>query len=248
MAKKKTKKKEEGAAQEAPEAPRGRTRENFEAILVAVLFALFVRTFVAQAFQIPTGSMEENLLVGDHLIVNKFVFSEKSDLPPFPSRPIRRHDVVIFKAPEDPSQDYVKRVIGLPGDSIMVHGRRVFVNNRVLEENGEKGYRAWWKAGGMRCDARRGYEEMYGVCRPFIVPPDHYFVMGDNRDASQDSRVWGPLPREAIKGRPLAIYWSYESERNPHIGTLREKIGRIADRVLHFFSKTRWERTFKPIR
>jgi len=248
MAKKKTKKREEGGAQEAVEAPRGRARENFEAVLVAVLFALFVRTFVAQAFQIPTGSMEENLLVGDHLIVNKFVFSQESDLPPLPARPVRRYDVVIFKAPEDPSQDYVKRVIGLPGDTIMVHGRRVFVNNRVLEENGEQGYRVWWKAGGARCDARRSYDDMFGVCRPLVIPPGHYFVMGDNRDASQDSRIWGPLPREAIKGRPLAIYWSYESERNPHIGSLRQKIGRIADRILHFFSKTRWERTFRPIR
>lgn len=237
MAKSKKKDTKTAAAKENSEAPsRSSIRENFEAILVAVLFALFVRTFVAQAFQIPTSSMEDNLLIGDHLVVNKYVFSDSLDAFFLPSRDIKQFDVVIFKAPSSPAEDYVKRVIGMPGDSVTVRGTRVWVNNRQLDETGENGYRAWWKAGGVND---------WG---PATIKPGHYFVMGDNRDHSQDSRFWGPVPRDSIKGRPLFIYWSYESERNPHLGSLGQRAQRILDRFLHFFTKTRWDRTFKPIR
>ena len=192
-------------------------REYFESLVIAVILALFIRTFVVQAFKIPTGSMEQNLLIGDHLLVNKFVFGPaQSDLERtlLPMKEIARLDVIVFKYPEEPERDFIKRVIGLPGDRIEVRRKRVFVNGERLDEP----YVHYMEEppplpedlapddvpvpGG---DPR----ESYG---PVTVPPNYYFVMGDNRDNSQDSRYWGFLPRDYVKGRALIIYWSYDGE------------------------------------
>jgi signal peptidase I len=180
-------------------------REYFESIVVAVILALFIRTYVVQAFKIPTGSMEPNLLIGDHLLVNKFVFAPAAtslERLLLPMRDIKRGDVVVFKFPEEPERDFIKRVIGLPGDTIEVRNRQVMINGtRVEEEYAHYLFPVGDDEGGFDVRARYG---------PVTVPPKHYFMMGDNRDNSQDSRYWGFLPAHYVKGRALTIYWSFE--------------------------------------
>ena len=174
-------------------------REYFESIVVAVILALFIRTFVVQAFKIPTGSMEENLLIGDHLLVNKFVFgppasaAEKAVLP---IADIKRGDVLVFKYPVEPERDFIKRVIGLPGETVEVKERKIYINGAVVDDSHAH----------YLLPATSDYHEVtsfdvrerYG---PVTVPPNQYFVMGDNRDNSQDSRYWGFLPRDYVKGK-----------------------------------------------
>src|SRR6188508_1244134 len=192
-------------------------REYFESICVAVILALFVRTFVVQAFKIPTGSMENNLLIGDHLLVNKFVFaptlSRAEDIL-LPIDPIRRGDVLVFKYPEEPERDFIKRVIGLPGETVELREKKVYIDGKPLDEP----YVHFLEPPGAGVGEFHevtsfDVRERYG---PVTVPPNHYFVMGDNRDNSQDSRYWGFLPRDYIKGKALVIYWSYESDREDY--------------------------------
>jgi signal peptidase I len=183
-------------------------REYFESICVAVILALFVRTFVVQAFKIPTGSMEKNLLIGDHLLVNKFVFAPtRSWLEDklLPIDPIKRGDIIVFKYPEDPERDFIKRTIGLPGETIELRNKKVYVNGKPLDEpyvqflfppDGPE------VTEGSGFDVRRNYG-------PVTVPADHYFMMGDNRDNSQDSRYWGFMPRDYVKGKALFVYFSF---------------------------------------
>jgi signal peptidase I len=181
-------------------------REYFESIVVAVILALFIRTFVVQAFKIPTGSMEPNLLVGDHLLVNKFVFAPTAtpvERALLPMRDIVRGDVVVFKFPEEPERDFIKRVIGLPGDTVEVRNRQVFINGNRIEEP----YAHYLFPIGDDEAAAFDVRARYG---PVTVPEEHYFMMGDNRDNSQDSRYWGFLPAHYVKGRALMIYWSFE--------------------------------------
>jgi signal peptidase I len=212
-------------------------REYFESLVIAVVLALFIRTFVVQAFKIPTGSMEQNLLIGDHLLVNKFVFGPSlgaSERTLLPIRDIHRLDVIVFKYPEEPERDFIKRVIGLPGDRIELRQKRVYVNDRRLDEpyvyylenppalpEGDSPGAA--HATGLSTDPR----ETYG---PVTVPSGQYFVMGDNRDNSQDSRYWGFLPREYVKGRALVIYWSYSLDAG------------------NFLTGTRWGRILRQVR
>src|SRR3954469_20598533 len=178
-------------------------REYFESIVIAVILALFIRTFVVQAFKIPTGSMEETLLIGDHLLVNKFVYGpapttlERTLLP---IGTIKRGEVLVFKYPEEPERDFIKRVIGLPGDTVELREKKVYVNGKALDEP----YVHFLSAPGGPSEFHEvtlfDVRERYG---PVTVPADHFFVMGDNRDNSQDSRYWGFLPRENIKGKSL---------------------------------------------
>jgi len=201
------------AARQSPPPPqtfqtyqKSTAREYFESICVAVILALFVRTFIVQAFKIPTGSMENNLLIGDHLLVNKFVFAptvsgvERSTLP---IDPIRRGDVVVFKYPAEPERDFIKRVIGLPGDTIELRQKRVFVNGVRLDEPFVRYLSPPEESSPDDFDVR----VQYG---PVTVPADQYFMMGDNRDNSQDSRYWGFMPRSYVKGKALFIYWSFD--------------------------------------
>ena len=180
-------------------------REYFESLVMAVGLALFVRTFVFQAFKIPTGSMEPNLLVGDHLIVNKAVFSPSAtglERAIMPRRDIRRGEVVVFKFPKDPSRDFIKRVIGLPGDQIELRRKKVYVNGQALDEP----YAHFITPLSPESDRRSSdLREEYG---PVTVPSAQYFVMGDNRDNSEDSRFWGFLPASYVKGKALFIYFS----------------------------------------
>ena len=182
-------------------------REYFESIVVAVILALFIRTFVVQAFKIPTGSMEPNLLVGDHLLVNKFVFAPTAtglERALLPMRAIVRGDVVVFKFPEDPERDFIKRIIGLPGESIEVRGTQVLVNGTAMAQP----FAHFLLPHDPNAPVNDGdLRERYG---PVTVPAGHYFAMGDNRDNSQDSRYWGFLPSHYVKGRALMIYWSFD--------------------------------------
>ena len=220
-------------------------REYAESIVIAVILALFVRTWVVQAFKIPTGSMENNLLIGDHLLVNKFVFGPTTssiDRALLPIRNIRRGDVVVFKYPDEPERDFIKRVIGLPGETVELRAKKVYIDGQPLDEPYVHFLQPASEAQEVTSfDVR----ERYG---PVKVPDDQYFVMGDNRDNSQDSRYWGFLPAHYVKGRALMIYWSYESGREDY---LDEGVGATAKRLLsvvtHFFTKTRWERLFHPI-
>ena len=206
-------------------------REYFESIVVAVILALFIRTFVVQAFKIPTGSMEPNLLVGDHLLVNKFVFAptlsgvERTLLP---MRPIVRGDVVVFKFPEDPERDFIKRIIGLPGETIEVKGTQVLVNGTAIAQP----FAHFLLPHDPNAPVNEGDpRERYG---PVTVPAGHYFAMGDNRDNSQDSRYWGFLPSHYVKGRALMIYWSFDDAPS-------------TSGVVQLVSGTRWSRLLHQI-
>lgn len=177
-------------------------REYAEALLIAIILALFIRTFAVQAFKIPSGSMIPTLLVGDHILVNKFIYGIKI---PFinktliPIRSPQRDDVIVFVFPVDESKDFIKRVIGLPGEELKMVGKKIFINGQPYEDNYGIGRDALLRAG-----ANFG---------PTIkIPKDHLFVMGDNRDNSHDSRYWGFVPIDAVKGKALIIYWSW-----PHL-------------------------------
>ena len=224
-------------------------REYFESIVIAVILALFVRTWVVQAFKIPTGSMENNLLIGDHLLVNKFIFGPTPlaiGRATLPVRPIRRGDIVVFKYPEEPDRDFIKRVIGLPGETVELKEKKIYIDGKPLDEpyvHFLEPPRSGAEFGEVTSADLR---ERYG---PVTVPPNQYFVMGDNRDNSQDSRYWGFLPREYIKGKALVIYWSYESGREDYedegAGATIKGLGSV---FVHFFTRTRWDRMLHPIR
>jgi signal peptidase I len=206
-----------GDPSETPGKPyrKSTAREYFESICVAVILALFVRTFVVQAFKIPTGSMENNLLIGDHLLVNKFVFAPTltgAERALLPIDPIRRGDIIVFKYPEDPERDFIKRVIGLPGETIELKNKKVYVNGEPLDEPYVQfmfppSDRAPEEGQVFDFDVQRS---SYG---PVTVPDEHYFMMGDNRDNSQDSRYWGFLPASYVKGKALFVYFSFGDAR-----------------------------------
>lgn len=232
------------------EEPRSLLREYLEALLIAVIFATFARTYAVQAFKIPTGSMEENLLIGDHILVNKFVFgptAARLGVPLLPTASVRRGDVVVFRYPEDPERDFIKRCIGLPGDVIEISDKVISVNGSQVDDRAytyRKDPRTYPRSVFLH-DSYRDRDN-FG---PYTVPAGHYFFLGDNRDNSNDSRFWGPVPREFIKGRALLIYWSFESEQEDvewpgYVGKLRQ----LAKVFLRFFTDTRWERSFRLVR
>ena len=184
-------------------------REYFESICVAVILALFVRTFVVQAFKIPTGSMENNLLIGDHLLVNKFVFAPtltRAENALLPIDPIKRGDILVFKYPEDPERDFIKRVIGLPGEVVELKDKKVYINGTALDE---PYVHFLFPFDPSSPDAGEGGADLRRSYGPATVPEGEYFMMGDNRDNSQDSRYWGFLRRDYVKGKALFVYFSF---------------------------------------
>jgi signal peptidase I len=205
-------------------------REYAEAILVAVALTLVIRTFVIQAFRIPTGSMEDTLLVGDFLFVNKFLYGAPIPFTDARTPEIRgpRHgDILVFKYPKDPSRDFIKRVIGLPGDTIEIRDKTVYVNGVAQQEP----YVKYTVSRIQPKDYQNptiyppgaGNRDNYG---PYVVPQGNYFMMGDNRDNSDDSRFWGPLDRHLIKGKALFIYWSWNKDK------MRPRLSRLG-RIIH---------------
>jgi signal peptidase I len=211
-------------------------REYFESIVITAVIALFATTFVVQAFKIPTGSMESNLLIGDHLLVNKFVYGLHDGFlgKILPYKDLKRGDVIVFKFPQNPDVAYVKRLMGLPGDHLEMIGRTLYINNKPLTEK----YTQYIDPG-----------SVYEHFGPYDIPEGQYFAMGDNRDNSQDSRYWGTVPRDYIIGKALVIYWSFETPRDEYLQTsTKDRIRQFTDVLLNFLTKTRWSRSFKVIR
>jgi len=290
-----------GGAREAHGPARGVLREYFESLVVTAVMALFGMTFVVQAVKVPTGSMQNTILIGDHLLVNKFIFAPGPALPFLPQREIRRGDIIVFKYPgkyageerfrDNPLVDdtapnnipyktnYVKRVIGLPGERVALRGADVYVDGQLLPEqkvaavnppdaddddpsNGdergsplrdERGteltgenapareadspYFVYWSPRHLERTGRGPGRQQEEEEEEFVVPEGHYLVMGDNRENSQDSRFWGYVPRSAVVGRAMFVYWSYD-ESLPSSGNF------LAD----FFKNSRWGRTFTLVK
>ena len=243
-----------------PQLPADRA-SSLQSLLATVVIAVFIITFVVQAFQIPSDSMEETLLVGDYLLVDKVRYGggKASDLA-MPYRPVEHEDIIVFKYPMDPRQYFVKRVIGVPGDRVRLLNRRVYVNGIPLEE-------PYVRYIGRVHDEFR--DEFPQVDSPvpdldagwslqmrklvedgqLIVPEGSYFVMGDNRDDSRDSRYWGFVPQENIVGRPLLIYWSVR-EASPDLPvspTAGDRLFHFAYAITHLFQITRWNRAFRLV-
>jgi signal peptidase I len=230
--------------------PRSTFREYLEALLIAAIFLGFTNTFVLKTFYIPSSSMENTMLVGDHLFVNRFIYGGERygwEKALFPARDVRRGDIVIFRSLENPEIDMVKRCIGLPDDTIEVRNKELWINGKWVDDSRfaiHRDPRVYRREAFVSEEARR--RDNFG---PFTVPAGHYFCMGDNRDNSYDSRFWGPLPAENVKGRPVFVYWSYGGETpdgNWHGWATRlRQLGRT---IIGFLPHTRWERTFKLIR
>jgi signal peptidase I len=211
-------------------------RDYTETILICVIFVIFSRAFVFQQSKIPSGSMMDTLLVGDYIMVNRFIYSSNSfgwEEKILPHRPLRRGDVVVFKWPQEPEVDYIKRVVGLPGDTIEVREGYLYVNGqRINEPYVQESY-------------RKKNIKPHG---PEIVGPGHYFMMGDHRNESSDSREWGQVPRELIKGRALLIWWSYDEHKTSAYMSFSERMKSWGDKAVHFFTRSRWRRCFNLIR
>jgi signal peptidase I len=232
---------------------------SIQSLMGTVVIAIFVITFLLQAFQIPSGSMEKTLLIGDYLLVNKLCYGGSGlgdHLMPY--QKIARKDIIVFHYPVDPQQHFVKRVIGLPGDRLKMVNKRVFINGKALDEPyvrfepASNLYRDdfprldipepsmkgnWW------LQMRKLVED-----RELIIPQGQYFVMGDNRDNSDDSRYWGFVPRENIIGRPLVIYWSVEDwDQGYQSDSMLARLRHLAYAVTHIREITRWNRTLRLV-
>lgn len=218
-------------------------REYFEALLIAGIFLGFTNAFVFKTFYIPSASMEQTLLIGDHLFVNRFIFGSSStgvERALLPVRRVERGDIVIFRSPERPAVDMVKRCVGIPGDTIRVAGKTLFVNGEAADESGFAVFEPHRGRGGLRA------RDDFG---PYVVPPEHYFCMGDNRDHSYDSRFWGPVPAHYVKGRAFLVYWSYGGQTpDGSWPGWTARIRQLGQTAASFFTKTRWGRTFHVIR
>jgi len=223
-----------------PAPPKGIVRDYAETIITCVIFVLFARTFVFQQSKIPTGSMIPTLLIGDYIMVNKHVYAPTSfswEREILPIRDIRRGDIVVFKFPDEPEKDYIKRIIGLPGDVLEIRNRQLFLNGVPQNET----YVQHIYPPGRNLDA--------DDFPPTKIPPDAFFAMGDNRDNSRDSRAWGFVPRDYVKGRAFVIFWSYEEERDAYLRTsLTDRAFAIWSKITHLFTRTRWDRSFDLIR
>ena len=186
---------------------RSRLRENVEAILVAVVIALFIRTFVVQAFKIPSGSMKQTLQVGDHILVNKFVYGVKIPYLNTVLLPVRhpeRGDIVVFKYPIDPKKDFIKRVIGVPGDTVEIRDKALYVNGKRIKQD----FAVYTDS-----HIAFGPAKQRDNLGPITVPADALFVMGDNRDESYDSRFWGFVPLRDVSGKAFIVYWSWDGDQ-----------------------------------
>jgi signal peptidase I len=228
------------------------------------VIVLFLLTFVLQNFEIPSSSMENTLLIGDHVFVNREQFAPPTHWmgPLMPYRDIRRGDIAVFFSPEQPGLFLVKRIVGLPGD-------RIHVRDGALYRNGQKLDEAYVQHKLRDFNPYRDNfpavppSENYGVTsqdwpstlpshiegEDVVVPPNNYFGMGDNRDLSKDSRYWGFIPRENVIGRPMFIYWSFVTPADQYLmRDVGDRLGFLAHTIIHFFDETRWSRTLRTVR
>jgi len=247
------------------EKPRETTVEFLASLAAVLVTGLFIITFIVQAFEIPSSSMENTLLIGDHVFVNREQFAPPTRWlgPILPYRDIHREDIVVFLSPAEPGLYVVKRIIGAPGD-------RIHLQDGVVYRNGEKLDEPYviHQAGGENYNPYRDnfpsvLPSEYSNVVPewqlsmkqyiqgddLVVPPDLYFAMGDNRDVSYDSRYWGFIPRENVIGRPMFIYWSFLTPPDQYLQKgLGQRLSFVAHVVIHFFDETRWRRTFRIVR
>jgi signal peptidase I len=220
-------------------------REYYVTTAVMTIFALFVTTYVVHPMTVPTPSMVPTILVGDRLLIDKFTVRNGfiDPLPLTPVHKIKRKDVIVFKYPNEPEILYVKRAIGLPGETIAIRDKQVYINGQALNEpyavHIDPSIRPYHFFGGT--DPRDNMP-------PEVIPPKSYFMMGDNRDDSADSRYFGFLPESHIVGRPLVVFWSYEDDPDAYKLTGSEVLGLYVKRIIYFFPRTRWSRTGHIVR
>jgi signal peptidase I len=237
------------------------TVEFLASIAVVLVTGLFIITFVVQAFEIPSSSMENTLLIGDHVFVDREVFAPPTRWvgPVIPYRDPRDGDIIVFLSPAEPGLYVVKRVMGVPGDRIHLRDGIVYRNGKKLDEpyvirkNNYNSYRDNFPAvpptEANVTPEWRLLMSSYIQGEDIVVPPGHLFAMGDNRDVSYDSRYWGFIPRENAIGRPLFIYWSFQTPEFQYMKRgIGERLGFIAHIIIHFFDQTRWNRMFKVVR
>ncbi len=242
----------------APEDPNyERPRSTIAEWTITILLLLFLTTTLVQAYVIPTGSMEDTLLIGDHLLVDKLAYAPSGPVSKYllPYTEPKRGDIIVFRYPVDISQTFVKRCIGVPGDRIRLINKQVYLNGVRLDEpyvyhksDYIDSYRDNFPGEPNVSVDRRASDMLLNhvVNGEVVVPPGSYFAMGDNRDSSLDSRYWGFVPRENIIGKPLVIYWSYDAPTD-ELNTSSIRLDHIVDLAENFFSKTRWHRTFMLI-
>lgn len=225
---------------------------------VTILLLMFGMTTLVQAFVIPTGSMEDTLLIGDHLLVDKLTYAPPGVLSKYvlPYREVRRGDIIVFRYPADIRQTYVKRVVGVPGDTIRIENKQLYLNGKSLSEPYKylkTGYFDPYRdnfPGDPNTHVEPGGIEMlrrHTRNGEVVVPPGRYFALGDNRDASTDSRFWGFVPRENIIGKPLIVYWSFQALPG-ELAKSGISWEHAKDLTRNFFIKTRWRRAFKIVR
>ena len=241
-----------------PPIRRSTAREYLESLVVTVILALFGTTFILQAFKIPSSSMEDTLLIGDHLMVDKVSYAPSRWGRVLPYLPVERDHIIVFRYPLEPGTYFVKRVIGVPGDRIHLQEKKVYRNGVALEEPFavHKSYRVEaFRDDFPSLPSSPAYPSWADQLPEYIkdgevvVPPDYYFVMGDNRDFSSDSRYWGFVPRENIVGNPLVIYWSFETTSEEYRRTgVADYLGRWFDIAIHFPAKVRWRRVLHLVR
>jgi signal peptidase I len=244
--------------------PRETTVEFLASMAGVLVTGLFIITFILQAFEIPSSSMEDTLLIGDHVFVNREQFAPATHWlgPLLPYRDIRRGDIVVFLSPEEQGLFVVKRIIGIPGDRIHLRDGVVYRNGEKLDEPYTQ-----HKVGDYN-PYRDNFPavppaEMYGVRNEkweaalpshlqgedVVVPPNSYFGMGDNRDVSYDSRFWGFIPKQNVIGRPMFIYWSFTTPPDQYqMRSMGDRVGFLAHIIIHFFDETRWSRTLRIVR
>jgi signal peptidase I len=245
------------------EKPRETPVEFLASLATFLVTAIFVITFIFQNFEIPTSSMENTLLIGDHVLVNRVQFAPMTRWtgPLLPYRGIKRGDIVVFLHPRDPGLYVVKRIIGIPGDRIHLRDGVVYRNGEKLDEpytiphnvDEPYDYRDNFPSVPPQADAQYPEGEMslrsHIEGDDLVVPPNSFFGMGDHRDVSLDSRFWGFIPQENIVGRPMFIYWSFETPRGQWEKTgMIDRLSFVAQVVIHFFDETRWARTFQVVR
>jgi signal peptidase I len=249
----------EGERAEALESPRDHPQRGFLAEwTVTVILLLFGTTTLVQAFVIPTGSMEDTLLIGDHLLVDKLAYAPSGPVSRYvlPYDEIKRGDIIVFRYPVDISQTFVKRAMGVPGDRLHLENKVLFLNGKALAEPyvyHKTGYIDSYRDNFPNDPGMQAYDSAHDMLANHIhdgevvVPPNCYFAMGDNRDSSLDSRYWGFVPRDNIIGKPLIVYWSYDASTED-LSSPGLSVKHIVDLLEHFPTKTRWKRTWRLIR